>query len=93
MSSTMPRLTPPLPYRPPPPVTIPPRPPFPQPMFHPPSPQIPNPNPHSTSRLPKLPFNKFNGENPRLWHSKLREILQHEHCRSLHVGLCGFDVP
>ena len=67
ISSTLQHPPLPLHYRSPPSLTIPPRPPFPSPLFQAPSPNnLPH---HPAGRLPKPPFNKFNGENPRLWRS------------------------
>ncbi|XP_066339869.1 uncharacterized protein [Miscanthus floridulus] len=71
VSTSMPCPPPPLSYRPPPPppVTIPPRPPFHPPPYQSPTTTMPNSAHQHNGRLPKLPFNKFNGENPRLWRS------------------------
>jgi hypothetical protein len=45
-------------------------------MFQAPSPTFHHHLPHPTGRLPKLPFNKFNGENPRLWRSNCEKYFQ-----------------
>ena len=57
-----------------------PHPPRPPPLYIPPRPPLStprHPTPHDThdlqrptGRLPKLPFSKFDGENPRLWRSR-----------------------
>lgn len=66
-SPNLPRHQSPHPQPRPPPLHIPPRPPIFTPRHQTPHEPIDSQHPNLTGRLPKLPFNKFDGENPRLW--------------------------